>query len=111
MLAHHRHGLFHVHLLGVVFHVPAIHPRRDDVEKRQHARLGVHNHLCVKLLEVIGARTSRVHRRRHAIAERVVIGIEIELRALRVEMRMDIDEARRHAILAGIDRSARLPSR
>jgi hypothetical protein len=85
-------------------------PALDDVEEGQQPHGGVVDDLGFEGLEALGAGAARVDRGRHAVAERVVVGIEAQRRALHVEVRVDVDEAGRDVVVADVDGLARQPS-
>ena len=110
MPAGHVGGGLHVHVGEVLLERAAAHAVADDVEEREHARLRAGDDPIVEVLEVAPAGAAGVGDGRHAGAEREAVGIDAVVARVgpsfagaRVDVRVDVHQARRHVQAGRVD--------
>ena len=100
-----------LHVGEVLFELAAAHAVADDVEERQHARLGAVDDAVLERVEIAPARAARIGDRGHAHAKReavgidaVVAGVGVALAGAGEHVHVNIDQPRRHVQPADVDR-------
>src|SRR5258706_10459561 len=120
MLSYHLDRLLHLKIGGIGCRVSFQHAAADDVEEGQHTNPRSIDHQLLERLEVLPAGAAAVDDGCHAMAERVVIridvapiGTRISLAeyALRIDIRMEIDEAGGDVVSADVHRRSGLVRR
>ena len=77
MLASRVDGLLHFEIGEIRCRFSFQHAAANDVEEGQHANLRSVDHQLLERLEVLPAGAAGVHDGRHAMAEGVVIGVDV----------------------------------
>src|SRR5262249_7890787 len=103
VLLHHGRAGSRVHFGDAVFYRRTVHSGADDVEPGQAAGLGGVDVRLLEGLEILVAGAAGIDRGRDAARQGVVIGLEIQVRPAGVEVRVEIDEAGRDVVIAGLD--------
>jgi hypothetical protein len=104
-------GLVHFEIGDIRCRFSFQHAAANDVEEGQYANLRSVDHQLLERLEVLPAGAAGVHDGRHAMAERVVIGVDVAPagagislaeNGLGIDVRMNVDEARCDVVGAGV---------
>jgi hypothetical protein len=120
MAAGRLHRLLHLQIGRIGGRVSVHHPAADDVEEREDPNPRSFDDELLELSEVLPSGAAAIDHRSHAVAQCVVIGIDVApirprialtVDALRVHIRMQVYETGGHVIGADIDRRLRLMRR
>ncbi len=115
--ADHHVGIFRDRLCGGVYlrEVDVVElgdrerrePHIGDVHERVETGARLRHHVAAERSEIVGPGVACRHARRRALKRRELVGRNADRGAIRIDVRMQVDEARRHQLAGGVERAQR----